>query len=99
MINEDDLVVTSKTEAEMLAYDRLTPYLWNLRQRLEARISTEWVPGKRVELELGNEMEEAVAERLADEYRNNGWQVTVGGKRKDSATKWFVLDWDVLETK
>lgn len=91
-MSDDDTYVTSKAEAELLAYDRLNPYLWNLRQRVESRITGEWVNGEKIEIIIKDTNELAVADRLADEYRNAGWTVTVGGKRKDSAMQWFTLE-------
>lgn len=87
----DDLHITSRDDAEELARDRLAPFLWHLRSRIEARIATEWAPGIKIELEL-NDMEAAVAQYISAEYQLQGWTVKVGGKRTNSTKNWIILE-------
>jgi hypothetical protein len=75
--------VTTRTEAEVLAEDRLEPLVWHLKGRVEARIVSEWFPGKTITLEL-NDSEQVVAERVKHMYEVAGWTVDVGAPRKDS---------------
>lgn len=90
-VDMTDVIITSRDEAEFMAKDRLQPYLWRLRERIEARINVEWVPGTKIEIEL-QDMEELIATQLGAEYELQGWTVTVGGKRRDSTTKWIILE-------
>lgn len=90
--SEQDISVTSRNEAEMLSYDRIHPFIWNLRQILEGRITNEWIPGKKIEVVLETEMEVAAGRYLEGHYTNEGWKVTCKGKRADSKLVYFTLE-------
>lgn len=73
-IDVSDLTVTSKEDAEKLAKDRIDPYVFQLKDRIEAHIQAEWMPGKTIELKL-NEVETLIARALKLSYELEGWTV------------------------
>lgn len=86
----EDFNVTSKNAAEYMAHDRLDPFMWLLRGRIEARITSEWFPGTEIVLEL-NDIECVVAGEVAAHYEQEGWTVTIGKKRSNSVNTTITL--------